>query len=73
MDLSFRSTELGFQKFFIKVQFDYKKDSDLEQNENTITVCMNVVTSALQITRITNDFIPYFGKLTLNKLFHCTK
>lgn len=73
MDLLFRPTELGFIKFYIKVKFDNKEDCDLEHNENTITVCMNVVTCALQITRIANDFIPYFGKLTLNKLFHCTK
>lgn len=65
--------ELGFIKFYIKIQFNNKEDSDLEHNKNTITVCMNVVTCVLQITRITNDLIPYFGKLTLNKLFHCTK
>jgi len=72
MDLSVYSTKLGFQKYFIYIQFDSKMTIDLE-NENIITVTMNVITCSLQISRITNDNIPYFGTLALNKLFHCTK
>lgn len=76
MDLSIYSTKLGFQKYFIYVQFD---SIDLEnttidlENKNVITVTMNVITCSLQISRITNDNIPYFGTLALNKLFHCAK
>lgn len=72
MDLSICATELGFHKFFVNI----KTESIVEyvsENENIITVAMNVITCALQISKITNNSIPYFGKLVLNKLFHCIK
>lgn len=72
MDLSIHSKELGFQKFLIYTQFDSKVKID-QENKNVIIVTMNVITCSLQISRITNDNIPYFGRLALNKLFHCTK
>lgn len=69
MDLSIYPTELGFQKFFVTIQFDPKVEC-YPENDITITVSMNVITCTLQIVRISNDSIPYFGRLTLNKLFH---
>jgi hypothetical protein len=72
MDLSIYPTELGFQKFFVNIQFDPKVES-YPENDITITVSMNVITCTLQILRISNDFVPYFGRLALNKLFHCIK
>lgn len=72
MDLSMYPTELGFQTFFVKIQFDPQVET-YPENENTITVSMYVITCALQILRISNDSIPYFGRMTLNKLFHCLK
>ncbi|XP_025195925.1 LOW QUALITY PROTEIN: uncharacterized protein LOC112595057 [Melanaphis sacchari] len=72
IDLSIYPTELGFQKFFINIQFDPKVES-YQENDFTITVSMNVITCKLQILKISNDSIPYFGRLTLNKLFHCLK
>lgn len=72
MNLSIHPTELGFQKFFIEVQNESKVES-YPENKNIITVAMDVIMCALQISRITNDSIPYFGKLALHKLFHCIK
>lgn len=72
MDLSIYPTELGFQKFFVNVQLESEIESVIE-NKNIITVSMDVITCALQISGIMNDFIPYFGKLVLYKLFHCAK
>ncbi|XP_026809873.1 uncharacterized protein LOC113551681 [Rhopalosiphum maidis] len=72
MDLSIYPTELGFQKFFVNIQFDPKVES-YPENDITITVSMNVITCTLQILRISNDAVPYFGRLALNKLFHCIK
>lgn len=65
-------TELGLQKFFVYVKFEKNEESDLDK-ENVITVTMNVIKCTWQISRITNDYVPYFGKLTMNKLFHYTK
>ncbi|VVC36257.1 Immunoglobulin-like fold [Cinara cedri] len=73
IDLSIYPTELGIQKLFINVKFDNNIKSPSSEIENIITISMNVTTSILQISRITNDSIPYFGKLTLNKLFHSIK
>lgn len=72
MDISIYPTELGFQKFFVNVQLESTVESVVD-NKNIITVSMDVITCALQISGIMNDFIPYFGKLSLNKLFHCVK
>lgn len=72
MNLSIKPTELGYQKFFVNIQFMSKLEPDME-NKNVITVSMYVITSALKISRITNDSVPYFGKLALNKLFHSVK
>lgn len=72
MDLTIYPTELGFQKLFVNVQLESEVESVVE-NENIITVCMDVITCTLQISGIVNDSIPYFGKLSLNKLFHCVK
>lgn len=72
MDISIYPTELGFQKFFVNVQLESTVESVVD-NKNIITVSMDVITYALKISGIMNDFIPYFGKLSLNKLFHCVK
>lgn len=72
IDLSIQPIALGFQTFLVNIQFECKEKSYLK-NDNKITVCMNVITCALKISRITNDSIPYFGKLTMNKLFNCIK
>jgi len=72
MDLSIYPTELGFHKFYVNIKTESIVEYDSE-NENMITIAMNVMTCALQISKITNNSIPYFGKLALNKLFHCMK
>jgi len=72
MDLSVHPTELGLQKFLINVKLESEIESDSE-NVNVITVTMNVISCALQITNISNDTQPYFGKLALSKLFHRIK
>lgn len=72
MDLSIKPSELGYQKFFVSIQLMSKLELSME-NENIITVSMYVITSALKISRIINDSVPYFGKLALNKLFHSVK
>lgn len=72
MDLSVRPTQLGYQTFFINTQFDNELGIDSEK-ETIITVTMNVIACTLQISRITNDYIPYFGRLALHKLFHCNR
>lgn len=73
MDLSIYPKDLGLKTFFIVVKIESKLESDSENENNIITVSMNVITCTLRISTITNDFIPYFGKLALNKLFHCIK
>lgn len=72
IDLSIQPTALGFQQFFVNIQLESKEKSYLE-NENKITVCLNSITCALKISKISNDSIPYFGKLTMNKLFNYMK
>lgn len=72
MDLTVRPTELGFQKFYVNVEFESVVEP-ISKNENLITVGMDVITCALQISRVTNDSVPYFGKWALDKIFHCAK
>lgn len=72
MHLSIYPTELGFQELFISIQFEsiVKQNAN---NDNKILVSMDVIACTLRISKIINNSIPYFGKFTLNKLFHTTK